>query len=30
VWTINDPETARKLVDLGVHGVVTDTYPELR
>ena len=30
VWTINDLETARKLVDLGVHGVVTDTYPELR
>jgi glycerophosphoryl diester phosphodiesterase len=30
VWTINDLSTARKLVDLGVHGVVTDTYPELR
>jgi glycerophosphoryl diester phosphodiesterase len=30
IWTINDLETARKLVDLGVHGVVTDTYPELR
>jgi glycerophosphoryl diester phosphodiesterase len=30
VWTINDLETARKFVDLGVHGVVTDTYPELR
>ena len=30
VWTINDVTTARKLIDLGVHGVVTDTYPELR
>ena len=30
VWTINDLETARKLIDLGVHGVVTDTYSELR
>jgi glycerophosphoryl diester phosphodiesterase len=30
VWTINDLETARKLIELGVHGVVTDTYPELR
>jgi glycerophosphoryl diester phosphodiesterase len=30
VWTINDLETAHKLIDLGVHGVVTDTYPELR
>jgi glycerophosphoryl diester phosphodiesterase len=30
VWTINDLETARKLMDLGVHGVVTDSYPELR
>jgi glycerophosphoryl diester phosphodiesterase len=30
IWTINDLETTRKLVDLGVHGVVTDTYPELR
>jgi len=30
VWTINDVATARKLIDLGVHGVVTDTYPELR
>ena len=29
-WTINDLETARKLIDLGVHGVVTDTYPKLR
>ena len=30
IWTINDLETARKLIDLGVHGVVTDTYSELR
>ena len=30
VWTINDVTTARKLIDLGVHGVVTDTYPLLR
>jgi glycerophosphoryl diester phosphodiesterase len=30
VWTINDLQTARKLIDDGVHGVVTDTYPELR
>jgi glycerophosphoryl diester phosphodiesterase len=30
VWTINDVTTARNLIDLGVHGVVTDTYSELR
>lgn len=30
VWTINNAETAHKLIELGVHGVVTDTYPELR
>ena len=30
VWTINDLETARKLIYLGVHGVVTDPYSELR
>jgi len=30
VWTINDLETARKLIELGVHGVVTDKYPQIR
>ena len=30
VWTINDLETARALVEKGAHGVVTDKYPELR
>ena len=30
IWTINDLETARALVEKGAHGVVTDTYPELR
>jgi glycerophosphoryl diester phosphodiesterase len=30
VWTINDVSTARKLVEKGAHGVVTDTYPLLR
>jgi glycerophosphoryl diester phosphodiesterase len=30
VWTINDLETARALVEKGAHGVVTDRYPELR
>jgi glycerophosphoryl diester phosphodiesterase len=30
VWTINDVSAARKLVEKGAHGVVTDTYPELR
>ena len=30
VWTINDVTTARKLVEKGAHGVVTDTYPLLR
>jgi glycerophosphoryl diester phosphodiesterase len=30
VWTINDVTTARKLVEKGAHGVVTDSYPELR
>jgi glycerophosphoryl diester phosphodiesterase len=30
VWTINDLETARALVEKGAHGVITDKYPELR
>jgi glycerophosphoryl diester phosphodiesterase len=30
VWTINDLETARTLVEKGAHGVVTDTYPLIR
>jgi glycerophosphoryl diester phosphodiesterase len=30
VWTINDASTARKLVEKGAHGVVTDTYPLIR
>jgi glycerophosphoryl diester phosphodiesterase len=30
VWTINDLSTARTLVEKGVHGVVTDTYPLMR
>ena len=30
VWTINDVTTARKLVEKGAHGVVTDTYPLFR
>ena len=30
VWTINDLETARALVEKGAHGVVTDRYPKLR
>jgi len=30
VWTINDVTTARKLIEKGAHGVVTDTYPLLR
>lgn len=30
VWTINDVSAARKLVEKGAHGVVTDTYPKFR
>ena len=30
VWTINDVSTARKLLEKGADGVVTDTYPLLR
>jgi glycerophosphoryl diester phosphodiesterase len=30
VWTINDLSTARKLVEKGAHGVVTDVYPLIR
>ena len=30
VWKINDISTARALVEKGVHGVVTDTYPKFR
>jgi glycerophosphoryl diester phosphodiesterase/membrane-associated phospholipid phosphatase len=27
VWTVNEPEDMRRLVDLGVHGIITD-YPD--
>jgi glycerophosphoryl diester phosphodiesterase len=30
VWTINDVSAARKLVEKGAHGIVTDTYPLMR
>jgi glycerophosphoryl diester phosphodiesterase len=30
VWTINDASTARRLVEKGAHGVVTDAYPLIR
>ena len=30
VWTINDVSTARKLLEKGADGVVTDTYPKFR
>jgi glycerophosphoryl diester phosphodiesterase len=30
IWTINDASTARRLVEKGAHGVVTDAYPLIR
>ena len=30
VWTINDVSAARKVVEKGAHGIVTDTYPLMR
>lgn len=30
VWTINDPVTARLLLERGAHGIITDTVPAIR
>ena len=30
VWTVNDPQRARELSALGVHGIITDDIPLLR
>ena len=27
VWTVNQPETMKRLIDLGVNGIITD-YPD--